>query len=85
MKKVFFIGAFLGLFTVRSFMLDIWEELGWHAFWEGFGRGTLTGEDIVGTILPSATFGKCLIGMVIGGVIAVLVTMFYKDFIQKKD
>ena len=82
MKKVFLLGAFLGLFIVRSFMLDILEELGWHAFWEEFGRGTLTGEYIFGTVLQSATFGKCFIGMVVGGVVAVIITMFYKDFIK---
>ncbi|MDP2208844.1 MAG: hypothetical protein Q8K98_08730 [Bacteroidota bacterium] len=63
----FLAGAVLGIIIVRGFFLDPIEEIAWRLFWEGLGRGKLIDA---GTVVKSATFAKCIAGIVIGGLAA---------------
>jgi len=66
MGLVFLGGAFVGLLVVRGFFFDPAEELAWRVFWSG-GWASMATEPI----FESATFAKCLCGVLFGGVGAV--------------
>jgi hypothetical protein len=66
----FCIGGIVGVVLVRGFFLDALEEIGWRMFWEGIGNGRTMD---LGMVMQSATFAKCLAGLMIGGAVGVLV------------
>jgi hypothetical protein len=57
------VGGIVGVLLVRAFVLDPIEELGWRMFWEGIGNGRSMD---FGMVVQSATFAKCLAGLVLG-------------------
>lgn len=57
------VGGVVGVLLVRAFFLDPIEELGWRMFWEGIGNGRTMD---LGMVVRSATFAKCLAGLVLG-------------------
>jgi hypothetical protein len=66
------VGAAVGFMTVRGFMLDAIEEIGWRLFWEAFFKGDLRSSDW-GMVFKSATFLKLAIGTLIGGAAGLVV------------
>ena len=63
------VGGIVGVLLVRAFFLDPIEELGWRMFWEGIGNGRSMD---LGMVVQSATFVKCVAGLVIGGALGIL-------------
>jgi hypothetical protein len=58
-----FLGGIAGVLLVRAFFLDPFEQFGWSMFWEGIANGQIMD---LGTVVGSATFAKCLAGLVLG-------------------
>jgi WG containing repeat len=57
------VGGFVGVLIVRAFFLGPFEELGWRMFWDAIGDGRSVD---LGMVVQSATFAKCLAGLVLG-------------------
>ncbi|HYM76114.1 MAG TPA: WG repeat-containing protein [Candidatus Dormibacteraeota bacterium] len=57
------VGGIVGVLIVRAFFLGPFEELGWRMFWEAVGEGRSID---LGMVVQSATFAKCLAGLVLG-------------------
>jgi hypothetical protein len=57
------VGGVAGVLLVRAFFLDPIEQLGWSMFWEGLANGQIMD---LGTVVGSATFAKCMAGLVLG-------------------
>jgi len=57
------VGAIVGVLLVRAFFLDPIEEIGWRMFWAAVGEGRSMD---FGMVIKSATFAKCLAGLVLG-------------------
>jgi len=57
------VGGIVGVLIVRAFFLGPFEELGWRMFWEAVGEGRSINFEMV---VQSATFAKCLAGLVLG-------------------
>jgi hypothetical protein len=75
------IGGIVGVVLVRAFFLDRVEEIGWRIFWEGFGNGRTMD---FGVVVQSATFAKCLAGLVIGGAAAMICAWrWYPEVVQR--
>jgi hypothetical protein len=64
-------GGILGVLLVRALFLDPIEEIGWRMFWDGLFDGRLMN---LGTVIQSVTFLKCLVGFILGGGAAVLLS-----------
>ena len=61
------IGGVIGVLIVRGWHLNFVQEIGWRMFWNGVESGDhWCATD---TVLHSATFAKCVVGFVIGGLI----------------
>lgn len=57
------VGGIVGVLLVRALFLDPIEELGWRMFWGGIGNGRSMD---LGMVVQSATFAKCLAGLLLG-------------------
>jgi hypothetical protein len=57
------VGGIVGVLLVRASFLDPLEELGWRMFWAAIGDGRSMD---FGMVVQSATFAKCLAGLVLG-------------------
>lgn len=68
------VGAAIGLLVVRGFMLDTFEEIGWRLFWHAFFKGDISTDDVK-TVWESSTFFKSAIGMAVGAVLGLLLTV----------
>jgi predicted DNA repair protein MutK len=62
------VGALAGLLVVRSFMLEPIEEMGWRMFWRTFSEGNI-GRVNMEMVFHSSTFGKSVVGVIVGGVV----------------
>lgn len=69
------IGAVLGVAVVRFFFLNPIQIAGWNLFWQNLSRFNF---DMFKLIFRSATFGKCLVGFLIGGAAGALVGFMLK-------
>ncbi|MBN2546895.1 MAG: hypothetical protein JXB50_13930 [Spirochaetes bacterium] len=58
------VGAVVGVIIVRLFFLNSIQVIGWNLFWKNLFRFNF---DQFRLIFKSATFGKCLLGFLIGG------------------
>lgn len=61
---LFIVGGIFGVLVVRGFLLDSLQEIGWRLFWGGLSNGEMMD---IGMVFESATFAKCLVGFIIGG------------------
>jgi hypothetical protein len=76
MKVIFVVvGATVGLFFVRGFMLDTIEEIGWRMFWDALFKGNFSTRGLR-IAIESSTFTKSVIGMAAGGVLGLLASSF---------
>lgn len=71
-------GSLLGLLVTRFVVLDEIEVVGWNLFWEYIRRGKLFSSADINTITHSATFAKCTISMLLGGVVGLLIIRLYQ-------
>ena len=66
------VGGAVGFMTVRGFMLDAIEEIGWRLFWEALFKRDMRSRDWV-TVFKSATFVKLAVGTLVGGAAGLIV------------
>jgi len=57
-------GGVIGVVVVRLFILTKFQIIGWNMFWKNLSHFNF---DMFKLIFKSATFGKCLLGFLIGG------------------
>src|SRR5208282_2047334 len=65
------VGGFVGVLIVRAFFLGPIEELGWRMFWDAIGDGRSID---FGMVVQSATFAKCVAGLVLGALAGLFVS-----------
>jgi hypothetical protein len=63
------IGVIIGVAVVRLFLLNSFQILGWNLFWKNLSHLNF---DMFKLVFKSATFGKCLLGSIIGGGVGVI-------------
>lgn len=57
------IGAIIGVAVVRLFFLNTFQIIGWNLFWKNLFHLNF---DMFKLVFKSATFGKCVLGAIIG-------------------
>lgn len=59
------VGGIIGVLIVRYFFLNQLQIIGWNLFWKNLSRLNF---DMFKLVFKSATFGKCLLGFIIGAI-----------------
>lgn len=65
-------GGVIGVAIVRYYFMNTFEIIGWNLFWNNLSHLNF---DMFKLIFKSATFGKCLVGFLIGGAAGFVVGM----------
>ena len=69
-------GGIIGVAVVRIFFLNAFQVMGWKLFWNNLFNIHLS---MIKHVFESATFGKCLLGFIIGGIIGAIVGKIFKN------
>ncbi len=77
-KNILFalVGAIIGVAVVRMFFLSSFEIMGWKMFWNNLSAFNF---DMFKHVFESATFGKSVLGFLIGGAIGYILPRFMKN------
>lgn len=67
-------GGVVGVLIVRYYFLNPIQIIGWNLFWSNLSHFNF---DLFKFIFKSATFGKCLVGFLVGGGIGALVGFMF--------
>ncbi len=68
-------GGVIGVAVVRIFFLNSIQIMGWKLFWNNLSGIQL---DMIKNLFESATFGKCLLGFITGGIAGAIVNKIVK-------
>ncbi|PKP09093.1 MAG: hypothetical protein CVU09_12965 [Bacteroidetes bacterium HGW-Bacteroidetes-4] len=63
------LGAIIGVAVVRMFFLNSIQIMGWKLFWNNLASLNF---DMFENVFESATFGKSVLGFLIGGFLGIL-------------
>lgn len=69
------VGGIIGVAVVRMFFLNSFQIMGWKIFWNNLSKIQF---DMLQNVFESATFGKCLLGFIIGGILGALADKMLK-------
>jgi hypothetical protein len=62
-------GGIIGVAVVRMFFLSSFQIMGWKIFWNNLSNIQF---NMLRNVFESATFGKCLLGFIVGGILGAL-------------